>query len=81
MDVINKKFTADLASASMQHKERDYSLIYLTFLKNEKNKQKHYLNLRNMIKAFNLTMLDAATYMSCHWYLFQTVGVNCHFSV
>ena len=66
MDVINKKFTADLASASMQHKERDYSLIYLTFLKNEKNKQKHYLNLSNMIKAINLTILDAVARMPWH---------------
>ena len=47
----------------MQHKQRNYSLIYLTLLKIEKNKQKCYLNLRNMIKSFNLTTLDVATCM------------------
>ena len=55
--ITNKK-TADLASASIQHKENDHSLIYLFFWKSEKNKQIHYLNLRSMIKAINLTMLD-----------------------
>ena len=42
----NKK-TTDLESVSMQHKERDFSLICLTSLKIEKSEQKHYLNLRN----------------------------------
>ena len=58
--IMNKK-TADLASASTQHKERVYIVIYHTFLKIEKNKQKCYSKLRSMIKAFNLTMLDVAT--------------------
>ena len=58
------KNTIGLASASTQYKECDYSLVHLTFLKVEKSKHKYYLNLRNMIKALNRTMIDVFVYVA-----------------
>ena len=55
------KKTSDLASASTQCKDHDHRLIQLAFLEIEKSKQKHYLSLRNMTKAINMSMLHAVT--------------------